>query len=102
MYYRWYSLLLLNRQMFPIMSFNPELAKQDLLKIAQYRMPYGKYAGRLLIELPEPYVVWLYNKGLPAGELGKMLGLLYEIKVNGLEPLFTPIIKQQNKASSER
>jgi uncharacterized protein (DUF3820 family) len=88
--------------MFPIMSFNPELAKQDLLKIAQYRMPYGKYAGRLLVELPEPYVVWLYNKGLPAGELGKMLGLLYEIKVNGLESLFTPIIKQQNKASSER
>ena len=84
------------------MSFNLELAKQDLLKIAQYRMPYGKYAGKLLIELPEPYVVWLYNKGLPAGELGKMLGLLYEIKVNGLESLFTPIIKQLKKSSLER
>lgn len=93
---------LLNRQITPIMSFNPELAKQDLLKIAQYRMPYGKYAGQLLIELPEPYVVWLYNKGLPGGELGKMLGLLYEIKVNGLESLFTPIIKQQKKASAKR
>lgn len=84
------------------MSFNPELAKQDLLKIAQYRMPYGKYAGQLLIELPEPYVVWIYNKGLPGGELGKMLGLLYEIKVNGLESLFTPIIKQLNKAAARR
>jgi len=84
------------------MSFNPELAKQDLLKIAQYRMPYGKYAGWLLIELPEPYVVWFYNKGLPAGELGQMLGLLYEIKVNGLESLFTPIIKQLNRTSPEQ
>lgn len=84
------------------MSFNPELAKQDLLKIAQYRMPYGKYAGWLLIELPESYVVWFYNKGLPAGELGQMLGLLYEIKVNGLESLFTPIIKQLNRTSPEQ
>lgn len=102
MFHRWYSLQLLNRQIVPIMSFNPELAKQDLLKIAQYRMPYGKYAGQLLIELPEPYVVWMYNKGLPSGELGKMLGLLYEIKVNGLESLFTPIIKQLKKPSPER
>lgn len=77
------------------MTFNPDLARQDILKIAGYRMPYGKYAGRLLIELPEPYVVWLYNRGLPSGELGRMLGLLYEIKTNGLEPLFEPIIKSQ-------
>lgn len=79
------------------MTFNPELARQDILKIAGYRMPYGKYAGRLLIELPEPYVIWLYNKGLPSGELGRMLGLLYEIKTNGLEPIFEPIIKSQSQ-----
>ncbi len=60
-------------------------------------MPYGKYEGRLLIELPEPYVVWLYNKGLPGGELGRMLGILYEIKANGLEPIFDPIIKSQKR-----
>lgn len=79
------------------MTFDPHNARQDIVKIAGYRMPYGKYEGRLLIELPEPYVVWLYNKGLPGGELGRMLGILYEIKANGLEPIFDPIIKSQKR-----
>jgi uncharacterized protein (DUF3820 family) len=50
-------------------------------------MPFGKYQGTPLIDLPETYVVWFYNKGLPEGELGTLLGLLYEIKLNGLEHL---------------
>ncbi len=66
---------------------DPEL----MLKLARYRMPFGKYANRLLIDLPEPYVIWLTNKGIPKGELGKMLGIVLEIKVNGLEYLFDPL-----------
>ena len=50
-------------------------------------MPYGKYKGILLIDLPEPYVVWVHSNGLPSGKLGELLGLLYEIKLNGLEGL---------------
>ena len=73
------------------MSFDPDKARQDILKITQYRMPFGKYEGKLLLELPEPYVVWLYNKGLPRGELGRMISLLYEIKANGLESLLAPL-----------
>ena len=72
-------------------DFNEAEFQQQLLKLAQYRMPYGKYKGRLLIDLPEPYVVWFSKKGFPAGELGAMLGLLYEIKSNGLEYLFRPL-----------
>ncbi len=68
-------------------------AHKDILSLAGYRMPYGKYAGSRLVDLPEPYIVWLYNKGLPSGELGRMLGITYEIKVNGLEHLFTPLKK---------
>ena len=64
-----------------------------LLKIAQTKMPFGKYKGRLLIDLPEPYVVWFANKGFPKGKLGEMLGIVYEIKVNGLEYLFKPLRK---------
>ena len=64
---------------------------EQLLKLARYKMPFGKYKDRLLIDLPEPYVVWFYNKGFPAGELGKMLAIVYEIKVNGLEYLFKPL-----------
>lgn len=63
----------------------------QLLKLAQYRMPFGKYANRLLIDLPEPYVVWFANKGFPDGELGKMMAIVHEIKVNGLEYLFQPL-----------
>jgi len=66
---------------------NPEV----LLKLAKTRMPFGKYKGRLLIDLPEPYVVWFSKKGFPEGELGSMLGIVYEVKVNGLEYLFKPL-----------
>lgn len=63
----------------------------DLLELATMRMPFGKYQGRLLIDLPEPYVVWFAGKGFPKGKLGNMLQTVYEIKVNGLEYLFTPL-----------
>ena len=58
-----------------------------LTKLANWRMPFGKYKGRYLIDLPEPYVVWFSRKGYPSGELGLLLQNLYEIKVNGLEKL---------------
>ncbi len=63
----------------------------DLNKLAKYKMPFGKYAGTLLIDLPEPYVVWFYRNGLPEGELGELLGILYEIKLNGLEYLINKL-----------
>lgn len=62
-----------------------------LLALARARMPFGRYAGRLLIDLPEPYVVWFNREGFPAGVLGDQLRTIYEIKVNGLEYLFTPL-----------
>ena len=51
-------------------------------------MPYGKYKGMLLVDLPEPYVVWSVRNAPPEGELGTMMAIVYEIKVNGLEYLF--------------
>ena len=59
-----------------------------LLKLAQVRMPFGKYAGYRLVDLPESYVIWLSRKGFPKGELGELLNTVYVIKVNGLEYLF--------------
>jgi uncharacterized protein (DUF3820 family) len=56
-------------------------------------MPFGKYKGFYLIDLPETYVVWFYEQGLPEGKLGVLLGLLYEIKANGLEHLVYPFKK---------
>lgn len=63
----------------------------DLMALAAARMPFGKYQGRLLIDLPEPYVVWFAKNGYPEGKLGVMLRAVYEIKVNGLEYLFAPL-----------
>jgi len=62
-----------------------------LIKLVNYRMPFGKYANELLIDLPEPYVVWFSKKGFPNGELGRMMKVVYEVKVNGLEYLFDPL-----------
>jgi uncharacterized protein (DUF3820 family) len=73
-------------------------AEQTLKKIATMPMPFGKYKGHLLIDLPEPYVVWFHQNGLPSGELGELLGLLYEIKLNGLEDLLTPL--RQKRAAN--
>lgn len=55
--------------------------------LANTKMPYGKYKGTFLIELPEHYIVWYNNKGFPKGKLGDMLRLVYEIQLNGLEDL---------------
>lgn len=67
------------------------LEQNDLIKLTTVVMPFGKYQGRPLIDLPESYVLWFYDQGFPQGELGKLLGLLYEIKLNGLDDLINPL-----------
>jgi uncharacterized protein len=62
-----------------------------LLKLARTKMPFGKFAGTLLVDLPEPYLVWFRQQGFPEGELGTLLQCMYEIKLNGLEYLFEPL-----------
>jgi uncharacterized protein (DUF3820 family) len=64
---------------------------EDLLKIARMRMPFGKYAGELLIDLPDAYVTWFYRKGFPEGEIGRLLSILYEVHSNDLKSLFEPL-----------
>jgi uncharacterized protein (DUF3820 family) len=54
-------------------------------------MPFGKYANRLLVEVPERYYIWFANKGFPEGELGDFMRMMLEIKTNGLEYLLTPL-----------
>ncbi|QYJ74177.1 MULTISPECIES: DUF3820 family protein [Shewanella] len=63
------------------------------LKVAINRkMPFGKYAGRRLLELPEPYLVWFKSNGFPEGRLGEELALIYEVKLNGLEAMLRPLL----------
>jgi uncharacterized protein (DUF3820 family) len=70
---------------------NAIMNPQILLELTSTKMPFGKYAGRLLCDLPEPYLVWFRQKGFPSGKLGEQLSAIYEIKVNGLEYLLKPL-----------
>lgn len=61
--------------------------KQFIIDTANMRMPFGKYKGTYLIDIPEYYIVWYRNKGFPKGKLGDMMALVYELKLNGLEDI---------------
>ena len=69
--------------------------KQDLLKLARMTMPFGKYSGRVLIDLPEEYLLWFAKKGFPQGELGRLLQLALEIHINGLTGVIQPLKDRQ-------
>lgn len=77
-----------------------EIVKPDtqvLIDIVKTQMPFGKYKGTLLCDLPVYYLEWLHNKGFPPGKLGMMLGTVYEIKINGLTKILT-LVKQSLKS----
>ncbi|MBT8769179.1 DUF3820 family protein [Metapseudomonas boanensis] len=68
---------------------NPE----DLLLLVTREMPYGKYKGRLIADLPGNYLNWFAREGFPKGEIGRLLMLMQEIDHNGLKPLLEPLRK---------
>ena len=74
-----------------------ELVPEDILLAAAMEMPFGRFKGRRLIDLPEPYVVWFKGQGYPAGLLGQRLALMYEIKLNGLEKLIRPLLDSEHR-----
>lgn len=74
----------------------PEQAKL-LMQLVRMKMPFGKYEGRLLCDLPEQYLVWYKQKGFPKGKLGVLMSTLYEIKLNGLEYLLQPLKRGEHQ-----
>jgi uncharacterized protein (DUF3820 family) len=64
-----------------------------LIELVQTKMPFGKYKGTLISDLPVYYLEWLHNKGFPPGKLGMLLGSVYEIKINGLNTILTLVKK---------
>jgi uncharacterized protein (DUF3820 family) len=69
---------------------NPQL----LLQLVSMQMPFGKYKGTILCNLPVSYLEWFQRKGFPEGKLGVLLQTMLEIKMNGLEYLLTPLKKK--------
>jgi uncharacterized protein (DUF3820 family) len=74
---------------------NGGIGPEMLMELVTVRMPYGKYQGRALCDLPVAYLEWFNRKGFPTGRIGVLLSALYEIKMNGLEYLLTPLKKKQ-------
>lgn len=72
---------------------NPEI----LLEIIEFKMPFGKYQGTILCNLPVSYLEWFNRKGFPKGKLGMQLQTVYEIKLNGLEYLLEPLKQNQKR-----
>ncbi|HTJ95013.1 MAG TPA: DUF3820 family protein [Pararobbsia sp.] len=70
---------------------------EDLEKLVTLEMPFGKYKGRVLADLPGHYLNWFAREGFPKGEIGRLLALMQEIDHNGLKPLLDPLRK--NKAA---
>lgn len=63
----------------------------DLQKLVEVAMPFGKYQGRLIADLPGDYLNWFAREGFPKGEIGRLLALMHEIDHNGLSDLLKPL-----------
>ena len=59
--------------------------------LSVYEMPFGKYKGRLLVSLPDEYLMWFKEQGFPTGRLGELMTFVYEVKMAGAEEVFDPI-----------
>jgi uncharacterized protein len=70
---------------------NSPMEANDLQRLVSLEMPYGKYQGRVLADLPGHYLGWFAREGFPKGELGKLLALMYEIDHNNLRELLRPL-----------
>ena len=69
----------------------PEMDPQSLQLLVSRTMPYGKYQGRVIADLPGNYLTWFAREGFPKGEIGRLLALMHEIDHNGLADLLTPL-----------
>jgi len=69
---------------------------QVLIDVVQTKMPFGKYKGTLICDLPVYYLEWLKNKGFPPGKMGMLLSTTYEIKINGVGKILA-IVKESLK-----
>lgn len=74
------------------MEIRPD--KQKLIEMAHYKMPFGKFKDRYLVDLPIAYLVWFKQQGYPKGKLGDYLQTILDIKSNGLEPILRRIRKE--------
>jgi len=76
--------------------------EEDLLKLATWTMPFGRFAGQTLIHLPEEYLFWFVDKGFPDGKLGFLMKLALELKVNGADGVIRDLAKTAKQTDDEK
>jgi uncharacterized protein (DUF3820 family) len=75
-------------------TFRTDMTPQHLQQLVSLKMPFGKYKGRLLADLPGHYLGWFARTGFPPGELGQLLELMYELDHNALRHLLNPLRRE--------
>lgn len=73
------------------LRYAPRMQTTDLSLLVTRAMPFGKYQGRLIADLPGDYLNWFARTGFPKGEIGRLLALMHEIDHNGLSDLLKPL-----------
>lgn len=79
-------------------DLNLGFSTEDLHKLVHWRMPFGKYQGTVLIDLPEAYLFWFQKNDFPSGELGSLMKLCLDLKIEGLDSLLKPLVQPQRNA----
>lgn len=74
------------------------MTPESLVKLVAWKMPFGKHAGTMLVDLPGNYLAWFAREGFPEGELGELLELMHTIDHNDLRGLLEPIKQSRVKA----
>ena len=77
------------------MAEQPVPDPERLLDLVRYKMPFGRFEGRLIIDLPQGYLVWFERRGFPPGKLGELMQLALEVDHNGLKPLLEPLRERE-------
>ncbi len=72
-------------------------SKKVLVELVTFKMPFGKYTGRSIAELPEYYLTWFKRKGWPPGKLGFLMQNAYEIKLQGMDPILRELVRRLKK-----
>jgi len=80
----------------PIERMNPE----HLVRLLEREMPFGKYKGRVIADLPGYYLAWFARKGFPPGQLGQLLALMHELDHNDLAGLLEPLRRARRQAAA--
>ncbi len=74
---------------------NPD--PQFMIDLVNARMPFGRYEGSYITDLPVHYLEWFEREGFPAGKLGQQIGTMFEIKSNGIDAVLKPIIREHRR-----